>query len=61
MLPPQAIIMSAVTAATSALAAHAAAHLGQGRVALEWAERVELRAGHGGSAEARRHQLAETA
>ena len=61
MLPPQAIIMSAVTAATSALAAHAAAHLGQGRVALDWADRVELRAGHGGSGEARRHQLAETA
>jgi type VII secretion ATPase EccA len=61
MLPPQAIIMSAVTAATSALAAHAAAHLGQGRVALDWVDRVELRAGHGGSGEARRHQLAETA
>jgi type VII secretion ATPase EccA len=61
MLPAQAIIMSAVTAATSALAAHAAAHLGQGRVALDWADRVELRAGHGGSGEARRHQLAETA
>jgi type VII secretion ATPase EccA len=61
MLPPQAIIMSAVTAATSALAAHAAAHLGQARVALDWADRVELRAGHGGSGEARRHQLAETA
>jgi type VII secretion ATPase EccA len=59
VLPPQAIIMSAVTAATSALAAHAAAHLGQGRVALDWADRVELRAGHGGSGEARRHQLAE--
>ncbi len=61
ILPPQAIIMSAVTAATSALAAHAAAHLGQGRVALDWADRVELRAGHSGPAEARRHQLAETA
>ena len=34
ILPPQAIIMSAVTAATNTLAAHAAAHLGQGRVAL---------------------------
>ena len=29
ILPPQAIIMSAVTAATNTLAAHAAAHLGQ--------------------------------
>jgi len=61
ILPPQAIIMSAVTAATNALAAHAAAHLGQGRVALDWADRVELRAGHVGPGEARRHQLAETA
>ena len=61
ILPPQAIIMSAVTAATNALAAHAAAHLGQGRVALDWADRVDLRAGHGGSAEARRHQLTDTA
>ena len=43
VLPPQAIIMSAVTAATNALAAHAAAHLGQARVALDWADRVELR------------------
>jgi type VII secretion ATPase EccA len=61
ILPPQAIIMSAVTAATSALAAHAAAHLGQGRVALDWADRVDLRAGHAGQDEARRHQLADTA
>jgi type VII secretion ATPase EccA len=61
ILPPQAIIMSAVTAATSALAAHAAAHLGQARVALDWADRVELRAGHAGPGEARRHQLADTA
>ena len=43
VLPPQAIIMSAVTAATCTLAAHAAAHLGQGRVALDWTDRVELR------------------
>lgn len=43
VLPPQAIIMAAVTAATNTLAAHAAAHLGQGRVALDWADRVELR------------------
>src|ERR1700753_2649328 len=61
ILPPQAIIMSAVTAATNALAAHAAAHLGQGRVALDWADRVDLRAGHVGAAEARRHQLTDTA
>ena len=61
ILPPQAIIMSAVTAATNALAAHAAAHLGQARVALDWADRVDLRAGHGGLAEARRHQLTDTA
>ncbi|WP_081287912.1 type VII secretion AAA-ATPase EccA [Mycobacterium asiaticum] len=40
ILPPQAIIMSAVTAATCTLAAHAAAHLGQARVALDWTERV---------------------
>jgi hypothetical protein len=61
ILPPQAIIMSAVTAATNALAAHAAAHLGQARVALDWADRVDLRAGRVGSAEARRHQMTDTA
>jgi len=61
VLPPQAVIMSAVTAATNALAARAAAHLGQGRVALDWADRVDMRAGHGGVAEARRHQLTDTA
>lgn len=44
VLPPQAIIMSAVTAATCALAAHAAAHLGQARVALDWTDRVEAHA-----------------
>jgi len=44
VLPPQALIMSAVTAATNALAAHAAAHLGQARVALDWADRTDLRA-----------------
>jgi type VII secretion ATPase EccA len=44
VLPPQALIMSAVAAATSALAAHAAAHLGQARVALDWADRVAVRA-----------------
>ena len=58
-LPPQAIIMSAVTAATNALAAHAAAHLGQARVALDWADRVDLRGRN--SAEARRSQLTDTA
>src|ERR1700760_3080027 len=61
VLPPQAIIMSAVTAATNALAAHAAAHLGQARVALDWADRVDLRAGHVRAGEARRHQLTDTA
>ena len=60
ILPPQAIIMSAVTAATCTLAAHAAAHLGQARVALEWTDRVDLRSGYGGPTESRR-QLLETA
>ena len=60
VLPPQAIIMSAVTAATCTLAAHAAAHLGQARVALEWTDRVELRTGYGGPTESRRQHL-ETA
>lgn len=41
-LPPQAIIMPAVTASICALAAHAAAHLGQGRVALDWLDRVDV-------------------
>jgi type VII secretion ATPase EccA len=63
VLPPQAIIMSAVTAATCALAAHAAAHLGQARVALDWADRVDLRTGFVGPAESRRghHDSAVTA
>ncbi|MGH3634543.1 MAG: AAA family ATPase, partial [Mycobacterium sp.] len=61
ILPPQAIIMSAVTAATNALAAHAAAHLGQARVTLDWADRVELRADGGLRSESRRHELADTA
>lgn len=43
-LPAEAIVMSAVTAAISVLAAHAAAHLGQARVALEWTDRVHVRA-----------------
>lgn len=41
VLPPQAVLMPAVTASVCALAAHAAAHLGQGHVALEWAVRVQ--------------------
>ncbi|MBI3215541.1 MAG: type VII secretion AAA-ATPase EccA [Mycobacterium sp.] len=61
ILPPQAIIMSAVTAGTSTLAAHAAAHLGQGRVALDWTDRVELRAPHGLPTEARRRDLTDSA
>ncbi len=61
ILPPQAIIMSAVTAATCTLAAHAAAHLGQARVALEWTDRVELRAGFGGPTEIAAFQHLETA
>ena len=40
VLPPEAVVMPAVTAGNSALAAHAAAHLGQARVSLEWADRV---------------------
>ena len=44
VLPPQAVVMPAVTAGITALAAHAATHLGQARVALDWADRVELRA-----------------
>lgn len=56
-LPPEATIMTAVTAATSALAAHAAAHLGQGRVALDWADRVDIRFGRGAATGSPRHQL----
>lgn len=47
VLPSEATIMTAVTAATNALAAHAAAHLGQGRLALDWADRVEVRISRG--------------
>ncbi|MCV7198953.1 type VII secretion AAA-ATPase EccA [Mycobacterium angelicum] len=54
VLPPQAIIMAAVTAATCALAAHAAAHLGQSRVALDWTDRVEVRAAHQSPTQSRR-------
>ena len=43
VLPAQAVIMPAVSAGTSVLAAHAAAHLGQARVALDWADRIDLR------------------
>ena len=57
ILPPQAIIMSAVTAATCTVAAHAAAHLGQARVALEWTDRVELRTGRVGLTASRRQHL----
>ncbi|WP_343600547.1 type VII secretion AAA-ATPase EccA [Mycobacterium sp.] len=45
LLPPHAVVMPAVTAATATLAAYAAAHLGQALVALDWANRVELRPG----------------
>jgi type VII secretion ATPase EccA len=55
-LPPQAIIMSAVTAATCTLAAHAAAHLGQARVALDWTDRVEVHTGNSNPTESRRHR-----
>jgi len=41
-LPPQAIISRAVTAAGNALAAHAAAHLGQARAAVEWTENAHV-------------------
>ena len=58
--PPQAIIMSAVTAATNALAAHSAAHLGQARVALD-GRIVGLICAPGGSVEAARYQLTDTA
>jgi type VII secretion ATPase EccA len=57
ILPPQAIIMSAVTAATCTVAAHAAAHLGQARVALEWTDRVELGTARVGLTESRRQHL----
>jgi type VII secretion ATPase EccA len=57
ILPPQAIIMSAVTAATCALAAHAAAHLGQARVALDWTDRVDVRTGYARPTESTRHRV----
>lgn len=42
VLPPQAVLIPAVSAATRALAAHASAHLGQPRVAIDWTDRIEL-------------------
>lgn len=47
-LPARAIIMPAVTASICALAAYASAHLGQGRVAMDWLDRVDV-AGQGQS------------
>lgn len=60
-LPPQAIIMAAVTAATCALAAHAAAHLGQARVALDWTDRVEVRSAGPAGVARHRNDAAVTA
>ena len=57
VLPPQALIMTAVTAGTNALAAHAAAHLGQARVALDWTDRIELRSDPSGPPAMRRSLL----
>ncbi len=57
VLPAQAVIMTAVTAGTNALAGHAAAHLGQARVALDWADRIELRSDPPAPAAARRSLL----
>ena len=57
VLPPQALIMTAVTAGTNALAAHAAAHLSQARVALDWADRIELRSDPSGPSAMRRSLL----
>lgn len=39
-LPAEALVMPPITAAIHALAAHACAHLGQPRVALDWADRA---------------------
>lgn len=57
VLPPQAVIMTAVSAGTNVLAAHAAAHLGQARVALDWTDRIELRSEPAGPAAIRRSLL----
>lgn len=59
VLAPEAIVMSAVTAGLNALAAHSAAHLGHGRVALDWADRVEFRADLRRVANAARGDLVE--
>lgn len=45
-LPDRAIVMPAVTASVCALAGYAAAHLGQGRVALDWLDRVDIAGQH---------------
>ncbi|MBU3750810.1 MAG: AAA family ATPase, partial [Mycobacterium sp.] len=57
VLPPQALIMAAVTAGTAALAAYAAAHLGQARVALDWTDRIDLRSDPSAPAAMRRSLL----
>jgi type VII secretion ATPase EccA len=59
VLPPQAIIMSAVTAATNTLAAHAAAHLGQARVALDWVDRIDVAPRNSAGSESRRRDLTD--
>ncbi|WP_313957382.1 type VII secretion AAA-ATPase EccA [Mycolicibacterium llatzerense] len=41
-LHPRATVIPAVTASICALAGHGAVHLGQGRVALEWLDRVDI-------------------
>ena len=41
-LPAEATVMGAVTASICALAATAAAHLGQGRVSLDWLDRIDV-------------------
>ncbi len=60
VLPPQALIMSAVTAGANALAAHAAAHLGQARVALDWTDRIDLRPQPDQPSSSARHGIADT-
>ncbi|MBY0442627.1 MAG: type VII secretion AAA-ATPase EccA [Mycobacteriaceae bacterium] len=60
-LPARAIMMSALTAATSTLAARAAVHLGQARVGLDWADRVQLGTGHNGLTESPGAALSDAA
>lgn len=60
LLPPQTLIMAAVTAGTNALAAHAAIHLGQARVALDWIDRIDVRADRAGPSPVVRRSLIET-